>query len=94
VPSPGSPGPGALVQVKCRGASAARCIGTLSLSAGGRVHKAPFSIGKGRRQYVIIPLGSDLGLLDGLDSARATATASTVQVGGAAVRTKRDLRLK
>jgi hypothetical protein len=87
-------GPGALVQVRCTGSSAARCIGTLSLSAAGTVHKAPFSIGKGRRQYVVIPLGSDLDRLDGLDAARATATASTVQVGGAAVRTKRALKLK
>ena len=87
-------GPGALVQVKCSGSSAARCIGTLSLSAAGTVHKAPFSISKGRRQYVVVPLGSDLELLDGLDAPRATATASTVQVGGAAVRTKRALKLK
>jgi len=87
-------GPGALVQVKCSGSSAARCIGTLSLSAAGTVHKAPFSISKGRRQYVVVPLGSDLELLDGLDAPRATATANTVQVGGAAVRTKRALKLK
>lgn len=87
-------GPGALVQVKCSGSSAARCVGTLSLSAAGTVHKAPYSIGKGRRQYVVVPLGSDLGLLDGLDAPRATATASTVQVGGAAVKTKRALKLK
>jgi hypothetical protein len=87
-------GPGALVQVKCSGASAARCIGTLSLSAAGTVHKAPYSISKGRRQYVVVPLGSDLELLDRLDAPRATATASTVQVGGAAVKTKRALKLK
>jgi hypothetical protein len=87
-------GPGALVQVRCTGSSAARCIGTLSLTAAGAVHKAPYSIGKGRRQYVVVPLGSDLRLLDGLDTARATATASTVQLGGAAVTTKRALELK
>jgi hypothetical protein len=87
-------GPGALVQVKCTGASAARCIGTLSLSAAGAVHKAPYSIGKGRRQYVVVPLGSDLEHLDQLEVARATATASTVQAGGAAVKTKRALKLK
>jgi hypothetical protein len=88
-------GPGALVQVRCTGASAARCIGTLSLTAGGAVHKAPYSIGKGRRQYVVVPLGSDLELLGGLTgAARATATASTIQVGGAAVTTQRALKLK
>jgi hypothetical protein len=87
-------GPGALVQVKCSGSSAARCIGTLALSAAGTVHKAPYSIGKGRRQYVVVPLGSDLDRLEGLQAARATATASTVQVGGAAVKTKRALKLK
>ena len=87
-------GPGALVQVRCTGSSAARCIGTISLTAAGGVHKAPYSIGKGRRQYVVVPLGSDRRLLDRLETARATATASTVQVGGAAVRTKRALKLK
>jgi hypothetical protein len=87
-------GPGALVQVRCTGSSAARCIGTLSLTAAGTVHKAPFSISKGRRQYVVVPLGDDLALLDGLHAARVTATASTVQSGGAAVRTKRALKLK
>jgi hypothetical protein len=87
-------GPGALVQVECGGSSAARCVGTLSLRAAGAVHKAPFSIGRGRRQYVVVPLGSDLRRLDGLGGARATATASTVQVGGAAVKTRRALKLK
>lgn len=87
-------GPGALVQVKCTGASAARCIGTLSLSAAGAVHKAPYSIGKGRRQYVIVPLGEDLEVLADLEAARATVIASTVQAGGAAVMTKRALSLK
>lgn len=87
-------GPGALIQVRCTGSSAARCIGTLALTAAGSVHKAPYSIGKGRRQYVVVPLGSDLERLDGLVSARVTATASTVQSGGAAVKTKRALKLK
>jgi hypothetical protein len=88
-------GPGALVQVRCTGASAARCIGTISLTAAGAVHKAPYSIGKGRRQYVVVPLGSDLELLEGqTGAARATATASTVQAGGAAEMTKRALKLK
>ena len=87
-------GPGALVQVRCTGSSAARCIGTLSLEAAGVVHKAPFSISKGRKQYVVVPLGEDLEHLDGLVAARATATASTVQLGGAAVKTKRTLKLK
>jgi hypothetical protein len=87
-------GPGALVQVRCTGSSAARCIGTLSLEAAGTVHKAPFSISKGRRQYVVVPLGDDLERLDSLEAPRATATASTVQLGGAAVKTKRALRLK
>jgi hypothetical protein len=87
-------GPGALVQVRCAGSSAARCIGTLSLEVAGSVHKAPFSISKGRRQYVVVPLGEDLERLDALNAPRATATASTVQLGGAAVKTKRALRLK
>lgn len=87
-------GPGALIQVKCSGSSAARCVGTLSLSAAGTVHKAAYSIGRGRRQYVVVPLGSDLDLLEALQAPRATATASTIQVGGAAVKTKRALKLK
>jgi hypothetical protein len=87
-------GPGALVQVKCSGSSAARCMGTLSLSAAGAVHKAPYSISRGRRQYVVVPLGADLDRIGGRGAARATATASTIQVGGAAVMTRRALKLK
>jgi hypothetical protein len=87
-------GPGALVQVRCTGSSAARCIGTLSLETAGTVHKAPFSISKGRKQYVVVPLGDDLEHLDALAAPRATATASTLQLGGAAVKTRRALRLK
>jgi hypothetical protein len=87
-------GPGALVQVKCSGSSAARCMGTLSLSAAGTVHKAPYSISRGRRQYVVVPLGTDLDRIGGRGAARATATASTIQVGGAAVMTRRALKLK
>jgi hypothetical protein len=87
-------GPGALVQVHCTGSSAARCIGTLSLKAAGTLHKAPFSISQGRKQYVVVPLGDDLERLDSLAAPRATATASTIQLSGAAVKTRRALRLK
>ncbi len=87
-------GPGALIQVRCRGTGAARCIGTLALGVAGAVHKAPYSISKGRRQYVVVPLGDDLGLIDSLPSARATVSASTIQANGAAVTAKKTLRLK
>jgi hypothetical protein len=87
-------GPGALVEVRCTGSSAARCIGTLALQVAGTVHKMPYSISKGRKQFVVVPLGDDLELIDSLRSPTATVTASTVQVSGAAVKTKRTLKLK
>lgn len=95
-PHQGAPiaGPGALVRVHCLGSSAARCIGTLSLSVAGSVHKAPFSISKGRRQYVVVPLGRDLEPIDSLDGVRATVTASTIQGDGAAVTARKTLRLE
>lgn len=87
-------GPGALVQVRCKGSGAARCIGNLTLSVAGVVHKAPYSISKGRRQFVIVPLGEDLEVLDALEGTRATVTASTIQGDGAAVTARKTLRLK
>jgi hypothetical protein len=87
-------GPGALVQAKCTGSSAARCIGTLSLSVGGVTHKVPYSISKNRRQYLVVPLGDELERISSLRAPRAVVTARTVQSSGAALKTSRVLKLK
>jgi hypothetical protein len=87
-------GPGALIQAQCTGSSAARCIGTLSLSVGGVTHKVPYSISKGRKQYLVVPLGDQLERISSLRSPRAVVTARTIQTSGAALKTSRVLRLE
>jgi hypothetical protein len=87
-------GPGALVQARCEGAAAARCIGTLSLSVGGKTHKVPFSISKGRKQYVVVPLGDEIERISNLRFPRAVVTARTVQSSGRVVKTQRTLKLQ
>jgi hypothetical protein len=87
-------GPGALVQARCEGAAAARCIGTLSLSVGGKTHKVPFSISKGRKQYLVVPLGDEIERISNLRFARAVVTARTVQSSGRVVKTQRTLKLQ
>jgi len=87
-------GPGALVQAKCNGAAAARCIGTLSLSVGGKTHKVPYSISKGRKQYVVVPLGDEIERISNLRFPRAVVTARTVQSTGRVVKTQSTLKLK
>jgi hypothetical protein len=87
-------GPGALIQAKCNGAAAARCIGTLSLSVAGRTHKVPFSISKGRKQYIVVPLGDEMERISNLRFPRAVVTARTVQSSGRSVKTQSTLELK
>jgi hypothetical protein len=87
-------GPGALIQAKCNGAAAARCIGTLSLSVAGRTHKVPFSISKGRKQYIVVPLGDEMERISSLRFPRAVVTARTVQSSGRSVKTQSTLELK
>jgi hypothetical protein len=84
-------GTGALLSVKCRGPESGTCIGTVSLLAGGSAHKTPFSIGGGREQNIVVPLGSDGGRVT---RGRVRALARTLQPLGACRETERVLSLR
>jgi hypothetical protein len=85
-------GPGALVEVKCAGSASSYCVGTLELIVAGRGHKAPYSIERGEKQFLTVPLGSDYQRF--LKSSSARATTETMQELGRSVRIQRMLRIE
>jgi hypothetical protein len=79
----------ALVMVECGGVAAPTCEGTLVLKGLGGDHKVPYAIVSGERQYLAVPLGSEV---DG--GCRAQVVARTLQLSGGSVRTSSVLRLR
>lgn len=87
-------GPGALVEVRCSGSAAPGCVGTLSIGAPGEPPQVAYSIDRGEQRVVVVPLGSQRDLFDGLVSLKTRVVAQTVQEAGGSVRTARVLRFK
>lgn len=87
-------GPGALVKVKCAGTEALSCVGTLAIDAPGEPPEVAYSIDRGEERIVVVPLGSQRDLFDGLVSLKTRVVAQTVQEAGGSVRTARVLRFK
>ncbi len=87
-------GPGALVTVRCEGSGSRSCVGTLSIEAPGEPPEVPFSIDRGEERVVVVPLGEQRGMFDGLVSVKTRVTAQTAQPTGEPVRTSRTLRFK
>lgn len=87
-------GPGALVTVKCEGTGSRSCVGTLSIEAPGEPPEVPFSIDRGEERVVVVPLGEQRGMFDGIISVKTRVTAHTAQPTGESVRTSRTLRFK
>ncbi len=88
-------GPGALVGVRCAGASAAACVGTLAIEAPGEQPPVvAFSVERGEERVVVVPLGAQRSIFDGIVAVRTRVVAETVQVEGGSVRTARTLRFK
>jgi|GEM_PF-6598850 len=85
-------GPGALVAVKCTGAGASSCIGTLALKASVGTHEVAYEIARGERRTLIVPLGEEDRLFGSVESAEAVAR--TMQDSGISVRTARVLRIR
>jgi hypothetical protein len=83
-------GPEALVRVRCTGPQDGICSGTVTLSAGGRKHKVPFSVVGGSGQSLTVPVGSSraLGASSGL------AVAKTLQPSGGYVRDSEVLHFR
>jgi len=87
-------GPGALVKVRCSGADAPSCVGTLAIDAPGETPEAPYSIDRGEERVIVVPLGAQRDLFDGIVSLKTRVVAQTVQEAGGSVRTARVLRFK
>ena len=84
-------GPRALVFVRCSGLASHSCEGTLVLSGVGGAHKVPYSIERGERQILVVPLGCEEGEVD--RDAKARVVARTLQLTGGTVRTSSVLRI-
>ncbi len=87
-------GPGALVAVRCAGSGSRSCVGTISIEAPGEPAEVAYSIDRGEKSVVVVPLGSRRGIFAGMVSVRTRVVAETVQPSGASVRTARSLRFK
>jgi hypothetical protein len=87
-------GPGALVRVKCEGTEALSCVGTLAIEAPGEPAEVAYSVDRGEERIVVVPLGSQRDLFDGLVSLKTRVVAQTLQEAGGSVRTARVLRFK
>ncbi len=84
-------GPRALVPVRCSGLAAYTCEGTLVLSGVGGAHKVPYSIERGERRILAVPLGDEDTEVD--PGRKARVVARTLQLSGGTVRTSSVLRI-
>jgi hypothetical protein len=87
-------GPGALVAFRCEGTDLRSCVGTLAIEAPGEPPEVPFSIDRGEERVVVVPLGEQRSMFDGLISVKTRVIAHTAQPTGESVRTSRTLRFK
>lgn len=78
----------ALVRVECNGLADVSCEGTLVLRGPGGAHKVPYTLQRGERRYLAVPLGKHAR-----HGSRARVVARTMQLTGATVRTSRVLRI-
>jgi len=84
-------GPGALVRVKCTGLEARSCVGTLAIEAPGEPAEVAFSIDRGEERVLVVPLGEQREIFEGIIAVRTRVIAETVQETGDSVRTTRTL---
>ncbi len=87
-------GPGALIEVKCTGTAGPTCVGTVSIAAPGEPAEVAYSLDQGEERVIVVPLGEQHGIFDGIVSVKTRVVAHTVQTDGESLRTARTLRFK
>ncbi len=87
-------GPGALIEVRCVGTVATSCVGTVAIEAPGEPPEVAYSIDAGEKRTLVVPLGDQRGIFDGIVSVKSRVVAQTVQAEGGSVRSARTLRFK
>lgn len=87
-------GPGALVAVRCAGATAPACVGTLTIDAPGESPAVAYSLDRGERRMLVVPLGGARSVFDGIVAVKSRVVAQTVQAEGGLVRSARTLRFR
>lgn len=87
-------GPGALVGVRCIGTAGPACVGTLSIEAPGEPAEVAYSLDSGEERALVVPLGEQRSIFDGIVSFRTRVVAHTAQPTGESLRTARTLRFK
>jgi hypothetical protein len=87
-------GPGALVTVRCSGAGSPSCVGTLSIEAPGEPPEVAYSVDRGEERVVVVPLGEQRCIFDGIVSVKTRVVAHTMQPTGDSLRSARTLRFK
>lgn len=80
----------ALVPVKCLGPRIEQCTGTVTLSANGHKHNAPFALVGGTSQSLAVPVDSS----GELANRRAVAVARTLEPAGSYARSSGVLRFR
>jgi len=84
-------GPRALVSVRCSGLASYTCEGTLVLKGVGGAHKVPYSIERGEKRILAVPLGDEETEVD--PGCKAKVVARTLQLSGGTVRTSSVLQI-
>src|SRR6476619_2625314 len=80
-------GPGALVLVRCAGSGSRECAGTLTVEGLSESHSVSYSVARGERRSIVVPLGAERDFFTGIAAPKMRVVAETMQSSGGSVRT-------